>query len=114
VASTPLLTGAGGLVGRRLIASGLALKLSRPPLAALWPRLALAHGPSLLSERRGENADRPESDPSKVSRAAVCGIRANATGRDPAAVAAIRREGEDPAYRRYRRRRLGGGRSEGG
>jgi hypothetical protein len=35
VASTPLLTGAGGLVGRRLIASGLALKLSRPLLAAL-------------------------------------------------------------------------------
>jgi hypothetical protein len=35
LASTPLLTGAGRPVGRRLKASGLALKLSRPLLAGL-------------------------------------------------------------------------------
>jgi hypothetical protein len=35
LASAPLLTGARRLVGRRLVASGLALKLSGPPLAAV-------------------------------------------------------------------------------
>jgi hypothetical protein len=49
---TPLLTGAGGLVGRRLIASGLALKLGGP-LLAFSPLVALAHGSSLLSSRSG-------------------------------------------------------------